>query len=342
MKRRTLLAMAALSAVPLPRSALAGETAAGFYDGAKIRWIVPYRPGGGYDQYSRLLAPYAERYSGARIEIVNMPGGGGMKGAVEIFRSPPDGLHVAILNGTGLVGNAMAGTEGATYDVTAYSYIGRISSEERVLVVSATSGLRSFDDIRAAATPAAFGATGRGGSSYVDSVVTARAFGYGQRLIAGFESSADVQLAMLRGDVAAMWGSLGSAVDGIAAGEFIPVLRSGGRPDPLLDGVPSVADFAEGFDDATAALVEAWLALCKVGRPLVAPPGVPEDRLAFLRDVLRQAMNDPELVAQSGSAARELDYLGGEEMLAQVRRALDIDARARAVLVAAIAGSDAG
>jgi hypothetical protein len=147
---------------------------------------------------------------------------------------------------------------------------------------------------------------------------------------------------MLRGDVAAMWGSLGSAVDGIAAGEFIPVLRSGGGPDPLLDGVPSVTDLGEGFDDETAALVEAWLALCNLGRPLVAPPGVPDDRLAFLRDALRQAMNDPELVAQSGSAARELDYLGGEEMLAQVRRALDIDAGARAVLVAAITGSDAG
>ncbi len=340
MQRRTFL-LAGLSALPVSVPARAAGTAAAFYERAKIRWIVPYRPGGGYDQYSRLIAPFFEEYSGARVEIVNMPGAGGMKGAVEIHASPPDGLHIGIMNGSALVGNAMAGTEGADYDVTAYSYIGRISSEERVLVVSAPSGLRSFDDIRGAATPVVMGATGRGGSTYVDSLVAARVFGYGQRLIDGFDSSADVRLAMLRGDVAAMWGSIGSAVEGIESGEFIPVLRSGGRPDPLLDGVPSVADVAEGFDAETAALVEAWLALIAVGRPLAGPPGVAEDRLAFLREALRQAMNDPEFIAKSRSAARELDHLGGEEMSAEVRRALDIDAGARAVLVAAITGSDA-
>jgi tripartite-type tricarboxylate transporter receptor subunit TctC len=67
---------------------------------------------------------------------------------------------------------------------------------------------------------------------------------------------------------------------------------------------------------------------------------VPEERLGFLREALRQSMSDPEFVARSGSAARELAYLGGEEMLAEVRRALDIDPGARAVLVAALTGSD--
>jgi tripartite-type tricarboxylate transporter receptor subunit TctC len=340
LRRRFLLWSAASALFPFSPS-FAGGTAADFYRDARIRWIVPFRPGGGYDQYSRLIAPFFEKYSGARVEIVNMPGAGGMKGAVEIFRSPPDGLHIGIMSGSALVGNALAGTDSTTYDVAAYSYIGRISSEERVLVVSALSGLTSFEQVRTAATPVVIGATGRGGTSYVDSVVASRIFGLNQRLIDGFDASADVRLSMLRGDVAAMWGSFGSAAEGIETGEFIPVLRTGGGPDPLLDGVPSVADFAEGFDAETASIVAAWLALGDVGRPLAGPPGVPEDRLAFLREALRQAMSDPEFVTKSGSAARELDYLGGEEMLAEVRRALDIDAGAREVLVAAITGSDA-
>jgi tripartite-type tricarboxylate transporter receptor subunit TctC len=340
MLRRAFLLMSSASAL-MARQAAAGETAGEFYSGARIRWIVPYRPGGGYDQYSRLIAPFFERYSGARVEIVNLPGAGGLKGAVEVYKSPATGLHIGIMNGSALVGNAIAGTAGADYDVTSYSYIGRISSEERVLVASSASGLQSFDGIRNATAPAVIGATGRGGSTYIDAVISARAFGYGQKLIDGFDSSADVRLAMLRGDVDAMWGSLGSAAEGIAAGEFVPVLRTGGATDPLLDGVPAVTDFAEDFDTETAALVAAWLALGGVGRPLAAPPGVPEDRLAFLREALRQAMADPEFAARSGSVARELDYLGGEEMLAEVRRALDVDAAAREVLVAAITGSEA-
>lgn len=342
MLRRAFLLMSATSTLFVKaRPVVAGETAREFYSGARIRWIVPYRPGGGYDQYSRLIAPFFEKYSGARVEILNMPGAGGMKGAVEIFKCPPDGLHIGIMNGSALVGNALAGTEGADYDVTGYSYIGRISSEERVLVVSSSSGLRSFEDIRDAREPVVVGATGRGGATYVDAVVSAQVFGFRQQIIDGFDSSADVRLAMLRGDVAAMWGSLGSAAEGIEAGEFVPVLRTGGGADPLLDGVPSVMDFAEGFEFETAALLAAWLALGDVGRPLAAPPGVPEDRLTFLREVLRQAMADPEFTALSGSVARELDYLGGEEMLAEVRRALDIDPGAREVLAAAITGNGA-
>jgi tripartite-type tricarboxylate transporter receptor subunit TctC len=341
MKRRVFFAGAVSALSVGAPAAFADEVAAGFYDGAKIRWIVPYRPGGGYDQYSRLIAPFFEMYSGARVEIVNMPGAGGMKGAVEIFRSPPDGLHLGIMNGSALVGNAMAGTEGADYDVTAYSYIGRMASEERVLVVSAQSGLQTLEDIRTAGSPVPMGATGRGGSAYVDSLASARILGFQQRLIDGFDSSADVRLAMLRGDVQAMWGSVGSAAEGIAAGEFIPVLRTGGGDDPLLAGVPAVEDFAEGFDADQAALAKAWVALIRVGRPLAGPPGIPGERIAFLRGVLQRAMADPDFVARSGSAARELDYLGGEEMLAEVRRALDIDMGAREVLVAAIRGSDA-
>jgi tripartite-type tricarboxylate transporter receptor subunit TctC len=339
MKRRAFAMLSVLSLLATPTGGVAAETAAAFYDGAKIRWIVPYRPGGGYDQYTRLIAPYFEKYTGARVEIVNMPGAGGLKGAVETFRSPSDGLHIGILNGSGLVANAIAGSEGAAYDVTTFSYIGRISAEERVFVVSDISGLRTFADIRGAAAPVVIGATGQGGSSYLDSLLSAQALGYGQRLIAGFDSSADVRLALLRGDVAGMWGTVGSAADGIAAGEFHAVLRTGTAPDPLLEGVPSVTDFAGELDAGANALVEAWLALADVGRPLAGPPGIPEDRLAFLREALRAAMSDPEFVAQSGAVARELSYLPGEALLAEVRSALEVEGAAREALAAAITGA---
>ena len=77
----------------------AAQEAAEFYKDEAIRWIVPYKPGGGYDEYTRVLAPYFEKYSGARVDVVNLPGSGGMKGAVEIFNSPADGLTVGIING---------------------------------------------------------------------------------------------------------------------------------------------------------------------------------------------------------------------------------------------------
>ncbi|MBX2838355.1 MAG: hypothetical protein KTR35_15975 [Gammaproteobacteria bacterium] len=93
------------------------QSAADFYKDKSIKWIVPYKPGGGYDEYSRLLAPYMEKYSGARVDITNMPGAGGMKGANEIFKSPADGLTIGIINGSAMVTNELAEIKGADYKV---------------------------------------------------------------------------------------------------------------------------------------------------------------------------------------------------------------------------------
>ena len=89
------------------------EDAASFYKGKKIKFIVPYKPGGGYDDYARLLAPVLEKYTGANIEILNKGGAGGMTGANEIFRSPSDGLTIGIINGSAMITNELAEIKGA-------------------------------------------------------------------------------------------------------------------------------------------------------------------------------------------------------------------------------------
>ena len=98
-------AVASVAAMSLGSAAWA-QSAAEFYKDNVIKWIVPYDPGGGYDEYSRMLAPYMEKYTGARVDIVNMPGSGGMKGAVEIFNSPNDGTYIGIINGSAMVTSA--------------------------------------------------------------------------------------------------------------------------------------------------------------------------------------------------------------------------------------------
>ena len=131
----------------LPMTGLLGmapaqaEDAAAFYKGKKIKFIVPYKPGGGYDDYARLLAPALEKYTGAGVEILNKGGAGGMTGANEIFRSPADGLTIGIINGSAMITNELAEIKGATYKVAEYSYLGRITADVRVLSTSVKSGL---------------------------------------------------------------------------------------------------------------------------------------------------------------------------------------------------------
>ncbi len=316
------------------------QDAASFYEGKQIKWIIPYKPGGGYDEYSRLIAPYMEKYTGARVDIVNMPGSGGMKGAVEIFNSPADGLNIGIINGSAMITNQLADIAGADYTVGEYNFIGRIVADTRVMVAAANSGIDSFEDLQSDGETAVVGATGLGGSTYVDAVIVGDVFGVDQKVVHGFNSSSDIRSAMLRGDVDAMWGSLGSAMNGIESGDHKVILHSEKEGTGVLEGVPSVYDVAASYDDADAKIkiLEAWEGLSAVGRPVAAPPGVPEDRLAFLREAFEKAMKDPEFVGKAESAGRDLLFADGQRTGQVAKAATELDDATRKLFIAAIRG----
>lgn len=316
------------------------QDAAGFYKGKNIKWIVPYKPGGGYDEYSRLLAPFMEKYTGARVDIVNMPGAGGMKGANEIFNSPPDGLTVGIINGSAMVTNQISDIAGANYKVGEYNYLGRVVADLRVLVTSTQNDYKTFDDVMNSKETVKLGATGLGGSTYVDAVITGEAFGLNQKVIHGFNSSTDVRQALLRGDVHGMWGSLGSALQGVEDGDHRIILQSAKGGSDLLPDVPSVFDYVDQTSDParTEQVLKAWAALNDVGRPVAAPPGVPEERVAFLRDAFKQSMNDPDFIAKATKADRELSYASGEDMAQIAKDSSEMTPDIKKLFIAAIRG----
>jgi len=342
--RRTFLKGAVASAVAGMTLSFGGaamaQDAAAYYEGKQIKWIIPYKPGGGYDEYSRLIAPFMEKYTGARVDVVNMPGSGGMKGAVEIFNSPADGLNIGIINGSAMITNELAGIEGADYKVGDYNFIGRIVADTRVMVAAANSGIDSFEDLQTDDETAVVGATGLGGSTYVDAVIVGDVFGVDQNVVHGFNSSSDIRSAMLRGDVDAMWGSLGSAMNGIESGDHKVILHSEKEGTGVLADAPSVYDVAAGYDDADAKIkiLEAWEGLSAVGRPVAAPPGVPEDRLAFLRDAFEKAMKDPDFVAKAEAAGRDLLFADGVRTGQVAKAATQLDDSTRELFIAAIRG----
>lgn len=343
--RRTFLKTAAAFAAGLAASAIGGtafaQTAEEFYKDNVIKWIVPYDPGGGYDDYSRMIAPFLEKYTGSRIDIVNMPGSGGMKGAVEIFNSPNDGTYVGIINGSAMVTNQLAEIEGANYRVGQYSYLGRIVSDPRVFVAASNSGIDSFEDMQSDGETAVVGATGLGGSTYVDAVIIGEVFGIDQKVVHGFDRSGDIRTAMLRGDVDAMWGSLGSALKGIEAGEHKVILHAEKETRPEFGGAPSIYEWAEAHaedKDRAMKILKSWEALNAVGRPVAGPPGIPEDRLDFLQEAFAKAMNDPEFVAQGQETGRDLLFATGDEMAQIAKDATELDDDIKALFVRAIRG----
>lgn len=288
---------------------------AGFYDGENIKWIIPYSPGGGYDEYARLIAPFLEKYTGARVDILNLPGAGGMRGVNELFKAPPDGLTIGMINGSALVTNELAGIRGADYNISEFEFIGRIVADKRVLVVSTDSGYESLEDLRNAQGEVKIGATGLGGSTYVDAVICNAAFEMDLDIIHGFDSSSFIKQAILRGNIVGTWGSWGSAIDSVTGDRQRVILQSGRERSADLPNVPTAHELVHTTSnpERTEAILAAWESLQAVGRPVAAPPGSVAERVRFLREAFDKAMHDPELLALSAKTRRPLDYASGEE-----------------------------
>jgi tripartite-type tricarboxylate transporter receptor subunit TctC len=318
-----------------------GGDVAGFYKGNVIEWIIPYNPGGGYDEYVRLLAPYMEKHTGARVDVLNLPGAGGMRGVNELYDSPRDGLTIGIINGSAMVTNQLAGVKGAEYKIGEFEFLGRVVADRRVLVVSSNSDYTSFDDFLNADKPIRIGATGLGGSTYVDAVISKEAFNLDNlEIIHGFDSSPVVRQAMLRGNIVGTWGSWGSAEDAVDSGREKVILQSGRQRSPDLPDAPTVFELADRTRDPerTRAILTAWDALMAVGRPVAAPPGTNPERLAFLREAFRKVMHDPELIKAAEKAKRPLDYASGKEMGKIARDATEMPEDIKQLFIRAIKG----
>ncbi len=311
-----LVAGGIVACQPAENEGPAKEGAAAFYDGRIIRWIIPYSPGGGYDKYGRLIAPYLEKYTGARVDIVNLPGAGGMRGVNELFNSRADGLTIGMMNGSALVANELAGMRGADYDISEFEYLGRVVADARVFVLSLESGYSSFEEIWKLGPDLKIGATGLGGSTYVDAVIANEALEMDLDIIHGFDSSSVVRQAMLRGNIVGTWGSWGSAVESVDQGRDKIVLQSGHQRRADLPDVPTVFEMAQKLEnpERANAILKAWEALQAVGRPVAAPPGTAADRVQFLSEALDKALNDPELLEIAATTGRPVDHVSAAEM----------------------------
>jgi tripartite-type tricarboxylate transporter receptor subunit TctC len=126
-------------------------TEPGFFEGKRLTYIVATKPGGGYDQYARLIARYLPRYLGVRsVAIRNVPGASHLIGLQQLFVAAPDGLTIGTFNTGLLIGIERAAVN---YDLSQLSWIGKAAAEPRVFIVPLLSALQTFGDLRTRTTP---------------------------------------------------------------------------------------------------------------------------------------------------------------------------------------------
>ena len=314
-RRSKLTAIAILSALtfaPAMPAAAQGDTLAG----KSVQMIIGFGPGGGYDLWGRTVGRHIGRNLPGTPTVVpqNMPGAGSYAAASYIFNiAPRDGSVLGIIARDAALG-PLSGATGARFDPTRLSWIGTPTKETNVCIAYHTSQVKSVLDLYDKQLIVGDTGPGTGTRSYPKALN--ELLGMKFKLVGGFPASSDVFLAMERGEVEGICESLDSIKirrpDWIPTKKISILFQGGAEPNPELDGVPFVLDLARTGEQRQA--IEFLYAGQGIGRPFVAPPDLPADRLKMLRDAFNATMTDPAFVAEAQKSKLDLEPEDGEHL----------------------------
>jgi tripartite-type tricarboxylate transporter receptor subunit TctC len=294
-----------------------------FYRGKTVRVVIGYGPGGNYDLYGRLTAEFLGRHipGNPTIVPVNMPGAGGFKAIDYLYKvAPQDGTYL------GSVAQQMAMTLVADnklgIDPTRFNYLGRLVAMVDVAITLPKTGITSFDDARRREV------TVGAGQASSTSALYARALnayaGSRFKIITGYSGTADIQLAVERGEVDVNGGEslpiiLVQYPDWLQ-GKAVLLYQNGLTRFPLLAQVPTMSELVSS--DEGRSVMQVLAGTAEIGRSILTTPDVPPERLAALRAAFAAMVKDPDFTAAVGKRNLMVNPGTGEAMDAVTRETM--------------------
>lgn len=303
------------------------------YRNKRIRLIVPYSAGGGYDLYARTIARYWGRHIPGNPSFVvqNMPGGAGIIATNYLYKAAKrDGLTVGIMNRESPAQEA-SGLPGVEFKAAEFSWLGNANVEITVVVLRADKGVKSLKDLIKTPEPVVVGSTGAGAVNYNLPAVLNEVLDTNFKIVTGYGGTADIRAAMERGEVDGIGGWSWSAVKTTGAHllkEKAVNVVAYYAPEPNKEmqelGVPWVFDFPMSKEDKT--YINTVFFANGIGRPFAAPPGIAQDRLATLRTSFMETIKDPAFLHEANRLGLEVvDPFSGEKVEGRVREYLAAD-----------------
>ena len=287
-----------------------------FYAGKTVTVIVGFAPGGGVDTTARTVARHLVRFIPGQPGLVvqNMEAAAGLVAATHMTRRVvPDGLTLAVPGRSWFI-EGIVKSPGVTFDPTKFSYIGSPGAVNSVMYVRASTGVTSFDKLKAAPRTLIFGALRSNTPTAMVPAMLARR-GAPIRPVPSYGSTARVLIALRQGEVDGFFtveDSFAHQEDMIENGLVVPILQT----KPKLPGVPVLRDLLPASDGPLLTLV---LALEDFGLPLVGPPGMAAERVELLRSAFTQMGRDPDYQAEAARMNMPVGApLGGAQLGAMV------------------------
>lgn len=320
------------------------DPVADFYHGRTLTVYIASGPGGGYDAYGRLLAQHIVAHLPGHPNAVaeNMTGAGGRTLANFLYnKAPHDGTAIGILQAPVVMDRLLYGpnAQGALYDPLRFSWIGSLDQFTPMAVVWHTTGITSIEQARGKEIK--FGSSGGDVSERLYANILNTMLGTKFVAVAGYSGSAEIALAMERGEIPAFvgwyWAGMKRTKPEWLEKHLVNVLvQFGVTPNPDMKGVPFILDLLKSPADRQ--VVHVALSQLAMARPFAGPPGIPADRLAALRAAFEAMLKDPAFLADAKKQQLDITPYSGAQIDALLKDVYatppDLVARVKAAMEA--------
>jgi tripartite-type tricarboxylate transporter receptor subunit TctC len=301
--------------------------------------VIGYPPGASYDIYARTFARHLGKHLPGNPAIIpqNMAGAGSLRAANFLYNAAPkDGSTIGMF-ARGLAMQPLLDDLGVQYDARKFNWIGSLTSEVSIVLSWQSKPFKTLDDAKNHEMIVA--ASGSGADSVIFPYILNGVLGTKFKVVTGYPGNADMLLAVERGEAD---GNAGTSWSGLTS--FKPewirdkkinvMVQLASRKHPDLPNVPLVMDLAKNASDK--GVLELIFARQQMAYPVVAPPGVPAERVQALRQAFDAVLKDPEYLADARRQNLEADPANGAEIAALVDKvyasAPEVVARAKAAM----------
>ncbi len=326
-KIKVFSALAILSLSVGSPHALRAQT--NFYQGKTITIIVGTVPGGLYDRWGRLFARVMGKHIPSNPDMVvqNMPGGGSMVAANYLFDvAKPDGLTIGMFQ-THMYLQQMAQRPEVNLDVRKFNWIGSQEKGTMMLYIRSDSPYRTIVEIIKAKEPPKCGATGLSDQTNLFTRLLEETIGARFTRVLGYKGGSEVDLAMERGEIicratrVTVHFSREPFLTWDKKGWDRHLVQAGEKRDQRLQDTPTIFELMDKYKTSEVGrrFARVLLAGDELGRPMVAPPAVPAERVKILRDAYGKALKDPELLDEVKRSRLDMEPITGRTSKRSIR-----------------------
>jgi tripartite-type tricarboxylate transporter receptor subunit TctC len=305
----SLLALLASAACSSPRA-----QPVDYFKGKTVTVYIAFGVGGGYDQYARLFARHVGKHLPGNPTVVpaNMVGASGITAANFLYNmAPKDGTALGFLYQT-IAQDQVLGMPSIQFDAAKFGWVGRITPTVEIMYTWHTVPVRTAEDLTKRETVLATG--GPAVATYAN--LLKATMGARFKLVRGYPTTQEIHLALQRGEAEAAYSSV-STIQTLwshwLTAKLINIfMQAMPERHPDLPEVPAVVEFGKSAQDK--AVLSFFAAGGTVGRSVVAPPGVPAERLEVLRGAFQETMKDQQFLAEARQMRLDVEPLAGEDL----------------------------